>query len=177
MGSVVVPAAYCVNLAAGISKFDEAAPEAFRKLAKIVSGKLPKKRDDYAKLKFDNAVAALLNLAKEKAQFCPADLPSPIGLVLQHLPLRHDEPESKKVNASLVSMVLAQNPILLGANNANIGKVLSILAEAHGDDEIIEKTTTEQIAQIFKTISKEVIQSNAAGFTEKQRSKIQLILQ
>merc|ERR1712176_620977 len=106
---VVVPACYCINVAAGVAKFDEAAPDAFRKLAKIVSGKLPKKRDEVAKLRFDNAVAALLNLAKEKAALCPADVPAPSGLVLQHLPIRQDAPESQKVNASLTGMVLAQN--------------------------------------------------------------------
>merc|ERR1711998_553776 len=68
---IVVAAAYCVNVAAPLPEFNEAAASFFTILAQMCSGKAPRKRDDKAKLAFDNAVAALINLGRQKANLCP----------------------------------------------------------------------------------------------------------
>jgi len=92
---VRTPAAYAINLASPLAKFDEAAPSAFKLLGQIVGGPAPKKRDDKGKVALDNAVSALMVLAKEKPALCPAEIPA-WQLVVSKLPLKEDEEEAKK---------------------------------------------------------------------------------
>merc|ERR1719382_1144844 len=66
-------AAYAINLASPLERFGEAAPQAFRQLAQIAGANPPKKRDSKAKVAYDNAVAALLMLAKDKSALCPPE--------------------------------------------------------------------------------------------------------
>merc|ERR1711948_100436 len=101
-----------------------------------------------ARLKFDNAVAALFNLAKNMPQLCPAEVPA-LDLALQHLPIRADEPESKKLNESLVGLIMQNHPSL-GPSSANAGKVLAILAEIYHDESICEEALEPTILQVVR---------------------------
>merc|ERR1719469_942695 len=125
---VRIPAAYAISLAAPLPKFAEAAPEAFRRLAQLISGPAPKKRDDQGKVAMDNCVSAMLALARHQAPQCPPEVPA-WQLVVGKLPIRDDEDEAKKVHKIISEMILAQNAGLLGPDNSHIGKVLSALAE------------------------------------------------
>mmetsp|Transcript_72305 Transcript_72305/g.157002 ORF Transcript_72305/g.157002 Transcript_72305/m.157002 type:complete len:1097 (-) Transcript_72305:209-3499(-) len=167
--------AYAVNLAAPLNSFAEAAPQAFQELARIVGAPKPKKRDDKGKIAFDNAVAALLSLAKSKPSHCPAGL-EVWPLILSKLPLRDDEEEAQKVHESLADLVLAQEPSLVGGDGKNLGPTLSILAEVHHMEGICNKTTEEKILQIFKMIPQNILGGLAAGFTGKQQKKIESML-
>lgn len=168
-------AAYAINLAAPLAKFAEAAPDAFRRIAQHVGGAKPKKRDDKAKVAMDNAVAALLSLAKEKGQLCPPEI-NAWDMVLSKLPLKDDEEEAKKVHEKIVDLVMAQNQGLLGANNANLGKVLSILAEIYKQENIISKENDVKILNVFKMLPQNILQGAAASFTQKQQKKIEKML-
>lgn len=171
----VTGAVYCISMAAGLQEFNEVAPDAFRKLAQIVGGKPPKKRDNAANLKWDNSIAALFNLAKEKLPLCPPEV-KPFELALKRLPIRFDTAEAKKVHTSLVNMVLAQNPALLGEGQANLGKILSIIAEIYHDEAVCEKDTEEKILQIFKNIPPAILQQQSGALSEKQQKKIEKML-
>jgi len=70
------------------------------------------------------------------------------NLALTKLPLKHDEAESERVNRTILEMVQAQNQELLGANNANIGKVLGLMAELY-KSEYTAPETDEGIKKIF----------------------------
>jgi len=96
---VRTPAAYAINLASPLAAFEEAAPQAFQLLGQIVGGPAPKKRDDKGKVALDNAVSALLALAKEKPGSCPAEA---WQLVVSKLPLKEDEEEAKKSSQTSV---------------------------------------------------------------------------
>jgi len=168
-------AAYAVNLGAPLAGFAEAAPEAFRRLGAIVGAARPKKRDNKAKLAFDNAVAALLSLAAEKAKLCPSDVQA-WPLVIARLPLKDDEDEAKKVHDKLAELVLSQNEGLLGANGSNLGTILSILAEVYHVENICKKETEEKIMNIFKMLPRDRLQAEAQKFTEKQQKKIEKML-
>jgi hypothetical protein len=89
-----IGAAYAVNNAASIPQFAEAAPEAFNRLAMIVSGPAPKKRDEQGKMASDNAVAALLALARHASAQCPPDVPA-WSLVVDKLPIQDDYEEGR----------------------------------------------------------------------------------
>jgi hypothetical protein len=171
--------AYAVNLAAPLPSFDRLAPEAFRRLVKIVGGPRPKKRDEKGKMAFDNAVAALLTLCAEKEQCCPPDVGAAAAwsLVVKGLPMKDDEDEAKKVHDKVVDLLMAQNQGLLGgAERQNLGKLLSILSEVHHDEKLCTKDTEEKIAKVFKMLPMDVLQACASFFTEKQQKKIEQII-
>merc|ERR1712070_850361 len=96
---------YAINLASPLAQFDEAAPQAYKLLGQIVGGPAPKKRDDKGKVALDNAVSALLSLAKEKPSLCPAEIPA-WQLVVSKLPLVDDQDEAKKVHKAVCDLLL-----------------------------------------------------------------------
>jgi len=168
-------AAYAINLAAFIPQFEEAAPDAFRRLATVVGGPAPKKREDSAKVAMDNAVAALFTLGFEKPNSCPQEV-NVFGIALQRMPLKDDWEEAKKVHEKLVKNLMAQHPGLLGNNQANLGKILSILIEVYKHDNTSKKEIDDAILQVFKNLPAQVLQANAANFTEKQQKKIEKLM-
>mmetsp|Transcript_36039 Transcript_36039/g.57411 ORF Transcript_36039/g.57411 Transcript_36039/m.57411 type:complete len:596 (-) Transcript_36039:515-2302(-) len=168
-------AAYAVNLAAFLPQFEEAAPDAFRRLAQVITGPAPKKRDDPAKVAMDNAVAALFSLGFERGNSCPPEI-NAFATALQRMPLKEDHEEAKKVHEKLVTKVVAQHPGLLGANQANLGKILSVLVEVYKSESISKKEIDDAIIQIFKSLPPQVLQANAANFTEKQQKKIEKLM-
>lgn len=172
---VRIAAAYAINLAAPLPIFAEAAPQAFKSLAQIVTTAKPKKRDEKGKLALDNAVAALLTMAKEKSPQCPPEVRA-WELVVSKLPLRDDEDEAKKVHKVVVDLVLEQNQGLMGPNRENLGQVLSIMAEVYKVESICEKETDEKILQVFKMLPRDLLQSLAPRLTEKQQKKIEKML-
>jgi len=169
-------ASYAVNLAAPLAAFNEAAPQAFRILTQIVSGPRPKKRDEKAKLAFDNAVAGLLTLAVEKSEHCPAELQGAWPAIIAKLPIRDDEDEAKKVHDKVADLVLAQHKGILGPDTANLGPVLAILAEVFHVENICKKETEEKILKIFKLLPQDVLKAKSGSFSEKQQRKIEKML-
>jgi len=123
----------------------------------------------------DNAVAALLSLAKEKSQLCPPEVPA-WDLVLSKLPVKDDEDEAKKVHDKVVELLLAQNPGLVGENNKNLPKVLSILAEVYKQESMSKTEIDDKISKVFKMLPQNVIMGAAGSFTEKQQRKIEKML-
>jgi len=170
---VRTPAAYAINLASPLAKFDEAAPSAFKFLGQIVGGPAPKKRDDKGKVALDNAVSALLVLAKEKPTLCPAEIPV-WQLVVSKLPLKEDEEEAKKVHKLVCDLLLAEHAGLLGGGN-HIGPILSALAEVYKQENICEPDTDEKILKIFNGL-KANLGTWAASFSEKQQKKVEKML-
>lgn len=170
-----IPACYAVNLAAPLAKFAEGAAEAYKILTHTIQTAPPKKRDEKSKICRDNAVAALFTLAKEKPQQCPEGL-DPWQTVVHQLPLKDDEEEGKKVHESIADLVLAQHAGLLGPNGANLGKVLSALAEVHSQEDLSSKETDMKIQNIFKMLPRDTVQNLATAFSEKQQKKIEKML-
>jgi len=168
-------AAYVINVASGIPDFGQAAPEAFRRLAQIVGGARPKKRDLRALTAYDNAVGALTSLAIGASGHCPPEVQA-WSLILSKLPLRDDWEEAQAVHGKIVDQVAAQNQSLLGANNANLGTVLGIFAEIHQTQGICNEATDEKILKVFRMIPQQSVLQLASGFSEKQRKKVEKML-
>jgi len=175
-GDARTAAAYAVHMAAASPAFAEAAPEAFRRLAQIVGGPRPKKRDHKGKRALDNAVAALCALAKEKPSLCPPDL-QPWALAIARLPLREDEDEGRKLHDKLVDLVMAQDQALLGGpSRSNLGPLLGIFSEIYKSENLCTKETEGKILKIFQLIPRDMLQGLASGFSEKQQKKIEKML-
>lgn len=172
---VRTPAAYAISLAAPLPNFAQAAPQAFRDLAQIVGGPTPKKRDEDAKIAFDNAVSALCALAKDKADVCPPEVHT-WQLVVSKLPLRSDEDEAKKVHGTVVDLLLMQHTGLLGPDGSHLGPILSCLAEVYSSEELSTKEVDQKILQVFKSIGSDRILSVQSSLNEKQQKKIEKML-
>merc|ERR1719329_1804286 len=168
-------AAYAINMASKVPSFGDIAPKAFESLANVLNAQKPKKKDNKAKIARDNAVAALLALATAFAGQCPAAV-DPWLVILPHLPLRDDEEEAKKLHATFVDLVMAQHQGVLGNNGANLGQVLSILAEMHRVEGICTKETDDKIKNVFKQVPTPNLQACASTFSEKQQRKIEKML-
>jgi len=168
-------AAYAINLAASLPAFNEAAPEAFKRVAQVLTGPKPKKKDEKGKVAMDNAVAALLSLAKEKSQLCPPEVLA-WDLVLSKLPVKDDEDEAKKVHDKVVELLLAQHPGLVGESNKNLPKVLSILAEVYKQESMSKTEIDDKIIKVFRMLPQNVIMGAAGSFSEKQQRKIEKML-
>lgn len=172
---VRIAASYAINLAAPLASFAEAAPEAFKRLAHILSVSAPKNRDAKAKSAADNAVSALLTLAKEKPTLCPSNVPV-WQIITGALPIKEDEEEAKKCHKTIVDLLVAQHAPLLGPDNAYLGKVLSALAEVHLQEDLCTKETDGLIARVFKMIPADNLSKLAGDFSEKQQKKIEKLL-
>jgi len=172
---VRIPAAYAVSLAAPLAMFAEAAPQAFKLIAQLVNGPPPKKRDEQGKVALDNAVSALIFLAKEKSALCPPEIPA-WQLAVSKLPLQEDEEEAKKIHKIIVDLVLEQHAGLLGPNGAHIPKILSALAEVYNQENLCTKETNANIVRIFQLLPRDNIVKYASEFTEKQQKKIEKML-
>jgi len=170
-----IAASYAVNLASAVADFATAAPEAFNKVATIVGGKAAKKRDEQAKCAMDNAVAALFALAKNMGPQCPANIDA-FGMALAKLPLRSDLEEALKVHKLLVERFLAEDAGLIGANQKNMGKILSVFAELHKEEDISNPEIDDLVTKVFKALPMAMIQQHAAAFSEKQQKRIEKIL-
>jgi hypothetical protein len=173
---VRIAASYAVNLAAHIPAFAEAAPEAYKRIAQVISGRKPKRRDEKAMAAMDNAVSAMMSLAVKMRPQCPPEITDPFAMVLSKLPLSVDFEEAKKVHTKVVDLLESQDPGLLGSNMSNLGKVLSLLAEIHKSEEHSNAELDKRIAQIFKTLSTDMLRQNASNFTEKQQKRIEQII-
>merc|ERR1719168_476904 len=174
-GDVRTPAAYAIALAAPLPKFGEAAAEAFRRLAQILSGPAPKKKDESGKVAMDNCVSALFALARHQLPLCPPDVPA-WQVVVSKLPIQEDEDEAKKVHKAVTELLMEQHSGLLGPDQANLGKILSSLAEVYKQENLCNEETGDKILQIFKMLPRENLMKYASGFTEKQQKKIEKML-
>jgi len=172
---VRIATAYSVGLAAPLQSFAPLAQQAFQALAGILRSLKPKKHDKHAQVALDNAVQAMFMLVTEKADHCPPDVPA-WGLIVSKLPLRHDEEEARKIHKAIADLVLQQHQGLLGAQNANIGQVLSALAEVYKQENLCTKETDELIFRMFQMLPRESLVKLAGGFTQKQQRKIEKML-
>uniref|UniRef100_A0A6U9NR28 TOG domain-containing protein n=1 Tax=Zooxanthella nutricula TaxID=1333877 RepID=A0A6U9NR28_9DINO len=172
---VRIPAAYAVNLAAPLPKFADAAPQAFQRLAQLIGGPAPKKRDNQAKVAMDNCVSAMFSLAKHQLPRCPPDVKA-WPCVIAKLPLRDDEDEAKTVHKGVADLLLEQHAGLLGPDAAHLGQVLSCLAEVYKQENLCEKETDAKILRIFHMLPKDHLQRLASTFSEKQMMKIEKML-
>jgi len=170
---VRTPASYCINLAAPLPEFAEAAPKCFEILGQVVGAPAPKKKDEKAKVASDNAVSALVSLAGAHANSCPGNI-MPWDLIVKKLPLKSDDEEAKKVHEIVVNLVLEQHAGLLGGDN--LGKTLSVLAEVYQQEDMATKETDANIKKIFQMIPADNLRNLQSSFTEKQAKKIEKML-
>ena len=95
---------------------------------------------------------------------------------LSHLPILADEVEGRLVHAMLCDQVEAQNPSIMGNNNGNVPKLVSIFGQVLGTS-MIDEATTGRISRILlmlqSAVSPDVLRSGWVTLTAEQRDRIQ----
>ncbi|KAI5084377.1 hypothetical protein GOP47_0000546 [Adiantum capillus-veneris] len=161
----------------GGTKFQPVVGEALTKLKELISQPTAFTIDNI--MATDNAVSALGKICEfqrdgiDAAQVVPA--------WLSCLPIRNDLVEAKIVHEQLCSMVERSDPQLLGANNQNLPKVISVFAEvlSAGNDLATEQTVERMVnllRRIQQTLPPPALASTWSSLQPQQQAALQSIL-
>ncbi|MCO5568487.1 hypothetical protein L7F22_022186 [Adiantum nelumboides] len=161
----------------GGTKFQPVVGEALTKLKELISQPAAFTTDNITAT--DNAISALGKICEfqrdgiDAAQVVPA--------WLSCLPIRNDLVEAKIVHDQLCSMVERSDPQLLGANNQNLPKVISVFAEvlSAGNDLATEQTVARMVnllRRIQQTLPPPTFASTWSSLQPQQQAALQSIL-
>jgi hypothetical protein len=95
------------------------------------------------------------------------------GQWLGYLPLKTDEEEAQKVHEFLVVLIQEQHAECLGPDYAHLPKILGILSDVYGNEELLTKETTEKIHSVVKTLGEAGLSRFGASCTPKQQKKLE----
>jgi len=122
----------------------------------------------------DNAASAFALLLRHHRASVPAAADAAIwGQWLGYLPLKTDEEEAQKVHELLCVLIQEQHAELLGQDYAHLPKILGILSEVYGNDELVTKETTEKIHAIVRTLGEAGLSRFGASCTPKQQKRLE----
>jgi hypothetical protein len=168
-------ACYGVNVAARIPEFGTVATQAAQRLMMTIEQ--PNARSKNNLMATENAVAALGHVCeKHEAALGNSIAPKLWEAWLNRLPLKEDEEEGKVTHAQLLRLVNAQHASVLGANNANLGKILHILVKVYKRDSCDDETSAG-IAKLLGSIPEATLSQIAAGFSDMDKKKAVRIVQ
>lgn len=94
----------------------------------------------------------------------------------QWLPVVEDEEEAPPVYGYLCDLIQANHPIILGANNTNLPRIVSIIAEAFNKDVIgVTNEVGRRMIEIVKQIEQnpDVFQACLGILTEDQKHALE----
>jgi hypothetical protein len=168
--------AYGLALAAPAPLFAPfAAPATARLQALLPAMEKKGKKDKVRSLAVrDNAVSAFGLVLRHHRASVPAAADVNIWAQwLGYLPLKTDEEEAQKVHEMLCVLIQEQHAELLGKDYAHLPKILAILSDVYGNDELVTKETTEKIHAILKTLGEAGLSRFGASLTPKQQKKLE----
>lgn len=172
------PACYALSFVARQSAFAPHATATAQKLAEIVvcaRTKAKKKSEKPAQMAADNALSALMEILVHHAPILGNAQLQLWEAWVTGLPCQEDEAEGVRNHQILLAMVEQQMPEVIGANGANIPRVLSILVDIYGT-EMADDVTATRIGKMLLSVSDAQLRQHAAHFTEKQARKLTRVL-
>ena len=100
---------------------------------------------------------------------------------LSFLPIRHDKDEAKQVHEQLCRFVEAQDPRILGANNANFPGIVAVMAAVLGEGTALLQEATKGrmmalVRQLGATLPAEMLQQQAATLKPASQQILQAIV-
>lgn len=145
----------------------------------------PRAREKDWGMATDNVVSALGRVLEHQAAAVGAldpALGSQLGSGwLSFLPIRHDKDEAKQVHEQLCRFVEAQDPRILGANNANLPGIVAVMAAVLGEGTaLLEEATKGRmmalVRQLGATLPAEMLQQQAATLKPASQQILQAIV-
>lgn len=139
----------------------------------------PTSRSEVAESATDNAVSALLKMMEFQAG-CLGDKAALYGkLIVEYLPAKNDESEARIMHSTLIRMVQASDPRILGENLSNLGRIVTILLSVLGTG-LIDDESAHAAVNIIKGLQvqypAEALQRVAAVLTDELKQKLQQVL-
>jgi len=125
----------------------------------------------------ENAISAVTKILKFNGSACNLD--SILPAWFSWLPVTEDNDEAPFVYGFLADLVEANNPHILGPNNANLPRIVAIIAEAIACEVLPPEAAEKQrIMNIVKQIqgNADVFGACVAGLNEPQKKAVQEIL-
>jgi len=117
----------------------------------------------------DNAISSIGKIAQSQSNVI--DPVALFALWLSYLPIFHDKEESKIVYSQLCSLVESNNAFVLGANNVNLHKILTVFGQIIGTD-LIDPPLQVRIVNILKQIQPNVLQASWQNLSPEQQAKL-----
>eukprot|EP00933_Yihiella_yeosuensis_P042171 TRINITY_DN3669_c0_g4_i1.p1 TRINITY_DN3669_c0_g4~~TRINITY_DN3669_c0_g4_i1.p1 ORF type:complete len:1118 (+),score=297.78 TRINITY_DN3669_c0_g4_i1:93-3446(+) len=171
------PSCYGLSLAAKWPAFAELAPDAAAKLAQVITEtrkRSKKKSDKLAQACADNALSALVEILQHHPAVSQA-APQLWGVWLQGLPCQEDEQEGERNHKTLLKLMQAQKPEVIGEGGANVPRLFGILVDQY-KTEMVDEETTKGIGAMALAIGEARLEGFASQWSEKQKKKVVRIL-
>ncbi|CAG9464330.1 unnamed protein product [Pedinophyceae sp. YPF-701] len=140
----------------------------------------PNARDDEHENATDNAVSCLGKMIEH----CPEvfDSRAAAGVLLDYLPVKGDRAEAKEVHEQLCRLVETSSAAILGENNANLPRVINIMARVltHGTA-LVRQEGAQRMAtllqQMHQMMPAEVFAQASQGLDATQQANLQAACQ
>lgn len=107
-----------------------------------------KKSEKDAQSVADNALSALVQILLNYSAALQGGCASLWSAWLGGLPCQEDEQEAERNHALLVEFVMDEKPEVVGAGGANLGQIMSILADIYEHDEMSNDEINRAIGQL-----------------------------
>eukprot|EP00922_Rhytidocystis_sp_ex-Travisia-forbesii_P019153 GHVS01028399.1.p1 GENE.GHVS01028399.1~~GHVS01028399.1.p1 ORF type:complete len:195 (+),score=25.29 GHVS01028399.1:207-791(+) len=161
-------AAYGVSQAVKLPGFAVGAPAASRYLMMGLSRADAVSTKDH-RMCTDNVVGALGDVI-----FRYGDGDNAVRAWLDYLPLKEDMEEASRVHADLVRLMGESNALLLGSDNANLPKLVGVLAQIYKGD-TSDPVVDGKIRRMVQMLGAGALQGMEQSLSQTQRTKLEQI--
>jgi len=168
------PACYGTSLAAREGAFAPYALAAAQTLSQMITetrSAAKKKSQKPAQACADNALSALAEILTTHQQAVAAGEAQLWGVWLKGLPCQADDEEGVKNHRTLLRLVQAENPQVVGDGGAYLPQVLSILVDVYKTG-MADEETSKGIGQLVVKLGPQRLEQLAGQLKEKQRKKL-----
>jgi len=132
------------------------------------------KKDADALSAADNAVAALGQICIHQHLALGGNLDRAWHDYLSHLPLKVDEAEGQRLHTELMDLAKAHNPLVLGRDGGNIGRLVTIFVSIYKTCQSTAELNKD-IQLLIKNIGQERLASLGQQLGKKQQQKLEKI--
>merc|ERR550537_47276 len=162
---------YGLTLAGKLPGFKSSAADAIARLAPAIQLKAKGKKKAQQLAARDNAVSAFGVILRFHEDQLP-EKQQAWQLWLDQLPLKNDCEEACKVHLNLLELVQQQHAGVIGEGYRNLPKILGVLADAYGTDNLSDEGTKQLYAVLGKLGTAGIAQFGK-DLTAKQQKKLE----
>ena len=102
-----------------------------------------------------------------------------MALLLEYMPLKGDESEALVVRSSLIRLVAASDPRILGSDGKNLPRILYVILSVIGTKWVDESSTRKAVKMLKdmnERLPNELLASASRDLPEEQKGKLQAAL-
>eukprot|EP00927_Polykrikos_kofoidii_P065243 TRINITY_DN61025_c0_g1_i1.p1 TRINITY_DN61025_c0_g1~~TRINITY_DN61025_c0_g1_i1.p1 ORF type:complete len:1124 (+),score=179.06 TRINITY_DN61025_c0_g1_i1:84-3455(+) len=172
------PACYAASFIARQPLFASHASETACRLAEVVGrarSRVKKKSNKLAQMAADNALSALLEVLLHHETTLGGVAPQMWSAWISGLPCQEDDAEGFRNHGCLLQLAQKQKAEVLGADGANVPKILAILVDVYRTA-MADDVTSWGIGRLLVGLGESSLERYAASFPLKRRKKLAKII-